>query len=84
MSRLLEQATAIRPAPVAALERDFGRVAHDGSLEMHQEWDASKLIEHLAAAGAKGRTKSDLAKKIPATHRSKSVAILSECEPQAR
>src|SRR5258708_14529497 len=69
---------AIRPAPVASFGRDFGRTAHGGSLEMPQEWDASKLIEHLAAAGAKGRTKSDLAKKIPAAHRSKSASILSE------
>jgi hypothetical protein len=45
---------------------------------MPQEWDASKLIEHLAAAGAKGRTKSDLASKIPKSHRGKSAAILSE------
>jgi hypothetical protein len=45
---------------------------------MAQEWNAAKLVEYLAAAGAKGRTRSDLEKKIPAGHRSKSASILRE------
>jgi hypothetical protein len=45
---------------------------------MPQEWDASKLIEFLAAAGEKGRTKTALSVKVPAVHRSKIASILSE------
>jgi hypothetical protein len=45
---------------------------------MPLEFDTSKLLEHLAAAGGKGRTKSDLASKIPMSHRSKSASILNE------
>src|SRR5437773_1604877 len=45
---------------------------------MPEEWDSSKLVEYLIAAGARGRTKSDLANRIPKSHRSKSASILSE------
>jgi len=45
---------------------------------MPLEWDASELLDYLAAAGEKGRTKSALSGKIPALHRSKSASILGE------
>jgi len=45
---------------------------------MRVEFDTSKLLEHLAAAGVKGRTKADLAGKIPPSHRSESASILKE------
>jgi len=45
---------------------------------MPQEWDSSKLAEFLAAAGAKGRTKSELEKKIPKSSRERSASILRE------
>jgi hypothetical protein len=45
---------------------------------MPTEWNSSKLVEYLIAAGAKGRTKSDLKKKIPRVRRSKVLSILGE------
>jgi hypothetical protein len=45
---------------------------------MPTEWDSSKLVEYLIAAGAKGRTKSDLKKKIPKTRQSKALSVLGE------
>src|SRR6516164_704369 len=45
---------------------------------MPTEWNSSKLTEYLIAAGAKGRTKSDLKKKIPKEQQSKAVSILGE------
>jgi hypothetical protein len=45
---------------------------------MPTEWNSSKLVEYLIAAGAKGRTKSDLKKKVPKAEQSKAVSILGE------
>jgi hypothetical protein len=45
---------------------------------MPLEWNSSKLVEYLTAAGARGRTKSDLEKKISKPLRSKTASILSE------
>jgi len=45
---------------------------------MDKAWNSSKLIEYLAAAGAKGRTKSGLESKIPKSIRSRSSSILRE------
>jgi hypothetical protein len=45
---------------------------------MPAEWDSSKLVEYLIAAGAKGRTKSDLKKKIPKAQQSKALSIVGE------
>jgi hypothetical protein len=45
---------------------------------MPAEWNSSKLVEYLIAAGAKGRTKSDLKKKIPKARQSKALSILGE------
>src|SRR3982074_556187 len=53
-------------------------MAHEWSWEMPLDWDASKLLDYLAAAGEKGRTKPALTKKIPPSHRTKSASILSE------
>jgi len=44
---------------------------------MPSEWSSS-LVEYLIAAGAKGRTKSDLKKKIPKAQQSRAVSILGE------
>jgi hypothetical protein len=54
------------------------RVTRDGNVEMPLEFDTSKLLEHLAAAGGKGRTKTNLESKIPSPHRSKFASILNE------
>jgi hypothetical protein len=45
---------------------------------MPAEWSSSKLVEYLIAAGAKGRTKSDLKKKIPKAQQSRAISILGE------
>jgi hypothetical protein len=45
---------------------------------MPTEWNSSKLAEYLVAAGAKGRTKSDLKKKIPKAQQGRAVSILGE------
>jgi hypothetical protein len=45
---------------------------------MAKEWNSSKLVEALTAAGTKGVTKSALEGKLPKAIRSKSVSILSE------
>src|SRR5258708_5879946 len=45
---------------------------------MAQEWHTSRLVEYLAAAGEKGRSRAELARRVPASHRSKSASILSE------
>jgi hypothetical protein len=45
---------------------------------MAKEWNSSRLVEALMAAGTKGMTKSDLKEEIPLPIRSKSTSILSE------
>ena len=45
---------------------------------MAKEWNSSKLVEAVTAAGTKGVTKSALEKKIPKAFRSKCTLILSE------
>jgi hypothetical protein len=43
-----------------------------------EEWNSSKLVEYLTAAGARGRTKSALQKKVPKHVQSRSSSILRE------
>src|SRR5262249_16862572 len=42
-----------------------GRGSCSGVWEMSKEWSSSKLVEYLTAAGARGRTRSELEKKVP-------------------
>jgi len=45
---------------------------------MSKEWNSSQLVEYLTAAGAKGRTRSALERKIPKRIQSRSASILRD------
>jgi Holliday junction resolvase len=45
---------------------------------MSKEWNSSQLVAYLTAAGAKGRTRSALEKKIPKQIQNRNASILSD------